>query len=64
MFELFRRYCDCLAGSTATEYGLIAAGIALAIVASVFTFGDELEALFQGMQPALQAIPAEVETSR
>lgn len=33
-------------GATAIEYALIAAGISLAIVASVFAFGDELETLF------------------
>lgn len=34
-------------GATAIEYGLIAAGIAVGISAIVFTFGDQLEALFQ-----------------
>jgi pilus assembly protein Flp/PilA len=33
-------------GATAIEYALIAAGISLAVVASVFAFGDELENLF------------------
>jgi pilus assembly protein Flp/PilA len=36
-------------GATAIEYALIAAGISLAIVAAVFTFGDELEVLFDGL---------------
>lgn len=40
-------------GATAIEYGLIAAGISLAIVAVVFTFGDQLEALFTSMQGQL-----------
>ncbi len=57
-------YKQALCAATAIEYGLIAAGISLAIVATVFVFGDSLEALFGGMTPALQAIPAEVETSR
>ena len=35
-------------GATAIEYGLIAAGIAVRISAVVFTFGDNLEAMFQG----------------
>ena len=34
-------------GATAIEYGLIAAGIAVAISAVVFTFGGELAAMFQ-----------------
>ena len=33
-------------GATAIEYGLIAAGIALAIVAAVFAFGSDLSNLF------------------
>ncbi|MGB4057754.1 MAG: Flp family type IVb pilin [Alphaproteobacteria bacterium] len=37
-------------GATAIEYGLIAAGISLAIVAVVFTFGDQLEATFNTME--------------
>ncbi len=34
-------------GATAIEYGLIAAGIAVAIAAVVFTFGEALQAMFQ-----------------
>lgn len=41
-------------GATAIEYGLIAAGISLAIVAVVFTFGDDLTALFTGMSGQMQ----------
>ena len=33
-------------GATAIEYGLIAAGIAVGISAVVFTFGEQLEAMF------------------
>lgn len=40
-------------GATAIEYGLIAAGISLAIVAVVFTFGEELRGLFTGMEGKL-----------
>lgn len=40
-------------GATAIEYGLIAAGIALAIVAAVFTFGDNLTELFEGLSTDL-----------
>lgn len=36
-------------GATAIEYGLIAAGIAVAISVVVFTFGDELKGLFEDM---------------
>lgn len=33
-------------GATAIEYGLLAAGIAMAIAAVVFAFGDRLALLF------------------
>ena len=33
-------------GATAIEYGLIAAGIAVAIIAAVFVVGDDLSNLF------------------
>ncbi|TVQ82548.1 MAG: Flp family type IVb pilin [Micavibrio sp.] len=41
-------------GATAIEYGLIAAGIAVAIAAVVFAFGDELRDLFEGLTGTLQ----------
>lgn len=40
-------------GATAIEYGLIAAGIALAISAAVFAFGDDLTTMFEGFSTAL-----------
>ncbi len=40
-------------GATAIEYGLIAAGISLAIVAVVFAFGDELQVTFTSMETAM-----------
>lgn len=42
-------------GATAIEYGLIAAGIAIAIVAVVFTLGDEVEGTFTEVQTAIEA---------
>ena len=44
-------------GVTAIEYGLIAAGIGIAIVAAVGTVGDELVTLFNNVVTALQANP-------
>ena len=41
-------------GATAIEYGLIAAGIAVAISLVVFAFGDELKLLFNDMTTALK----------
>ncbi|MBX2834818.1 MAG: Flp family type IVb pilin [Micavibrio sp.] len=40
-------------GATAIEYGLIAAGISLAIVAVVFTFGDQLYNTFGSMEESM-----------
>lgn len=42
-------------GATAIEYGLIAAGIAVAISIVVFTFGEELAAMFQDTQTAIES---------
>lgn len=44
--EAFMR---CEKGATAIEYGLIAAGIAVAISVVVFTVGSDLVALFSGI---------------
>ena len=40
-------------GATAIEYGLIAAGIGLAISVVVFLLGDDLVAMFESIQTAL-----------
>lgn len=42
-------------GATAIEYGLIAAGIALAIAASVFAFGGDLATMFDSMETNIGA---------
>lgn len=42
-------------GATAIEYGLIAAGIAVAISAVVFTFGNELRDMFQDTADAISS---------
>jgi pilus assembly protein Flp/PilA len=52
MLKLFAKkeaYFRSEEGATAIEYGLIAAGIAVAISVVVFTFGDNLSQLFQDM---------------
>ena len=41
-------------GATAIEYGLIAAGISLGIMAAVYAFGDDLTALFGDLSDALE----------
>ncbi|MFN3828147.1 MAG: Flp family type IVb pilin [Micavibrio sp.] len=40
-------------GATAIEYGLIAGGISLAIMAAVFLAGDSLSAMFGSISSAL-----------
>lgn len=40
-------------GATAIEYGLIAAGISIVLVAVVFTFGAELRGLFGDLEEGL-----------
>jgi len=40
-------------GATAIEYGLIAAGIAVAIMATVFLLGGELKGMFTEVQEKL-----------
>lgn len=50
-------------GATAIEYGLIAGGISLAIVAAVFTFGDDLASIFGKMETAMENASARVNTT-
>jgi pilus assembly protein Flp/PilA len=52
--DKLRKLRDDESGATAIEYGLIAAGIAVAIVAVVFTIGDDLVDLFTGISDDLQ----------
>ena len=67
MLKIFKdvlfSYFKAREGATAIEYGLIAAGISLAIVAVVFTFGDELATLYGAMEPAVQNMQAEIVTN-
>ena len=48
-----RKFFKNTSGATAIEYGLIAAGIAIAIVAVVGLLGDQLQGLFQTVADAL-----------
>jgi pilus assembly protein Flp/PilA len=50
-----KSYFENLKGATAIEYGLIAAGIAMAISVSVFLFGDAIKALlYDDLPKAIQ----------
>lgn len=46
-------------GATAIEYGLIAAGIAVAISAVVFTFGEDLATMFSDMAAKISGAGAQ-----
>lgn len=49
LIALAQAYTSDEKGATAIEYGLIAAGIALAIATAVGLFGERLSALFDEM---------------
>ncbi len=62
--KLFAKICSYshdTDGATAIEYGLIAGGISLAIVAAVFAFGDSLQAVFQTIAQAMGNAQGRVE---
>ncbi len=42
-------------GATAIEYGLIAAGIAVAIIAAVFALGDDIKGFFEDVSSQLES---------
>jgi len=47
-------------GATAIEYGLIAGGISLAIVAAVFAFGGDLSTLFDTIANKMESAAGKV----
>jgi pilus assembly protein Flp/PilA len=51
---LFRRFLRDESGATAIEYGLIAAGIALAIIAVVNGLGTNLKTKFTSINTSLK----------
>jgi pilus assembly protein Flp/PilA len=46
MNSLFTRFVSDESGATAIEYGLIAAGISVAIITAVITLGTQLNSTF------------------
>jgi len=48
------RFSSDESGATAIEYGLIAAGIALAIIAAVNGLGSNLNTVFSSVNPSLK----------
>lgn len=53
-------YVQSEEGATAIEYGLIAGGISLAIMAAVFLAGDSLSAMFGSISTALSSAASQV----
>ena len=54
MNKLVLRFLKDNSGATAIEYGLIAAGISVAIIAAVQTIGTIVKGTFNGVANALQ----------
>ena len=52
--QLFRAFLSDESGATAIEYGLIAAGIALAIIAAVNTLGTTMSNKFTSINASLK----------
>ena len=57
MKSLIARFAKDESGATAIEYGLIAAGIALAIIATVNGLGSKLNTTFAGISGGLATAP-------
>jgi pilus assembly protein Flp/PilA len=54
MKSLIRRFANDESGATAIEYGLIAAGISVAIITVVGTMGTKLNTTFTSVSTALK----------
>jgi pilus assembly protein Flp/PilA len=52
--NLLRNFLDNEQGATAIEYGLLAAGIAVAIIATVAALGTNLNTTFSSVSTSLQ----------
>ncbi len=54
MKRVFLKFLDDQTGATAIEYGLIAAGISLAIIAAVNGLGTNLNGVFSSVNSSLK----------
>jgi pilus assembly protein Flp/PilA len=52
--DVLARFLSDRSGATAIEYGLIAAGISVAIIATVASLGTNLNATFSSVSSALK----------
>ena len=55
MQSWLRKMLNASRGATATEYGIVAAGVALAIAAAVVVLGDDLNRLLGGVSGSLDS---------
>lgn len=55
LITMLNRFRQDTRGATAIEYGLIAAGIAVAIAAAVFALGGDLAGIFGDVSDSLEA---------
>lgn len=55
MYSLMTRFARDERGATSIEYGLIAAGIGVAVITLVGQVGDEIRALFTGLDGQLNS---------
>ena len=46
--ETIQKFKSDVSGATAIEYGLLASGIAVAIIVAVFTLGTKVSAMYDG----------------
>ena len=54
LIEFAKRFAQCEAGATSIEYGLIAAGVSLAVIAVVNGLGTSLNAKFKSISTQLK----------
>jgi pilus assembly protein Flp/PilA len=54
MYNLIQKFLADQSGATSIEYGLIAAGIGVALITLVTSVGTELQNLFTNLQTQLQ----------
>jgi pilus assembly protein Flp/PilA len=54
MRHLFKQFLKDESGATAIEYGLIAAGIGVAVITLVGQVGDEIKIMFERLRDTLQ----------
>jgi pilus assembly protein Flp/PilA len=56
MRHLLRRFLKDESGATAIEYGLIAAGIGIAVITLAGEVGDEVKLLFERLRDSLRML--------